>query len=714
MPEDKDIIEEMLENYRLSEESDHATRALSLDDLKFVAAFDENGDSTHWSPKDLKQRGNDGVPTVTLDHISQFPKQITNEFRLMKMGIQAVPVGGGADPATAETIGGIIRATEQNSHASVAWETAVDFAVNCGFGFVRIRIERTHGNPRTGQEFSAQHIEIKRVKNPFTIFGDPTGEEPDGSDWEYCVIAETMLDKVYRRKYKDSELAGLSDWGGISRDLPAGWLSGKSTTVAEYFYSKHKQEKALLFSDGIVRLKSLLDANFEKHGSAGLPEGVIEVDDRLIDTRTIHWIKSNGREVLDRSDWLGIYIPIIPVYGSEFNLDGKIIRYGMIRNAKDAQRGIDFMFSAAITAVGRMPKAPYMVAAGQIDKYKDIWADANRKEYVALPYDPVDINGKLAPPPQRQAFEPAIAGMMGMITHLQFTMKAAQGMYGSSLGEPSGEKSGVAIESRKAQGDKSTFHFLSNAERSMWHVGRIMVDLIPKVIDNKTALQILGKDGKKSSVIVDNDIPEEQRAAAAQEETPRFNIKAGRYDVAIIIGQAYATQRQESVVKLSEILKTWGPAMPPQAMQVMLIELLKNIDMPGGREMAEKIEEIFGSLKEGQPIPPEVQQQMQAMGQQLQALAGELQEAKNRELAKKAELDSKERTERLRLESQENIAATNAEVDVFRVRAHAAEKLADLGSREALAQLDADAATAKANIERLREENQPKEPVAVP
>ena len=710
---DKELIEEMLENYKMSEDSDHATRELSLDDLRFVAAFDEYGQSTHWECEDLKQRGRDGVPTVTLDHLSQFPRQVVNDFRKMKLGIQVSPVDGGADPATAEVIQGAIRAIEQNSHASVAYETGYDFAVNGGFGYWRIIKKHSFDNPTNEQEFRAQHLEIKRVKNPFTVFGDPMGEEPDGSDWEFCVIAEKMLEKTYRRNYKNSDLTGIGEWSELSRILPDGWLSDRSVTVAEYFYSKHKEEKAVLFNDGQVRLKSLLEANVKKYGSTGLPKDVIEVGDRMIDTRTIHWIKSNGTEILDRTDWPGIYIPVIPVYGSEYNLDGKIIRYGMIRNSKDAQRGIDFMFSAAITAVGRVPKAPYMVAIGQNEGLEEVWSELNRKEFAWVPYKPVVTKeGNLVPPPQRQFFEPAINGMMGMITHLQFTMKATQGMYGSNLGEPSGEKSGIAIQSRQSQGDTATFHYPSNAERSMWHTGRILVDLIPNVIDNKTLLQIIDKDDKKSFVRVDNEISEEGRATAAKER--RFNLKVGRYDVTISVGQAYATQRQEAVVKLSEVIKTWGPAMPPKAMQVLVIGILKSIDMPGGKEMAEKIENILGPLEPGQDIPPEVQQQMQAMGQQLQAMGGELQEAKNRELAKTSELNAKANIEKLRIESQETIAAIKAKVEVFHIRAHAAEKLSDIQSHEQLAQLERDAASAEADIDRLSEENQTKEPVAVP
>ena len=452
--QDELLLEEMLENYKMDAEAESATRTLSLDDLKFEAAFDENGYSTHWTEEQQTQREKDDEPTLTLDHLSQFPKQVVNEFRQMRLDGHIHPVDNDADPATAEVLQGISNSIKQTSHASVAYETGFDFAVKGGFGFWRVITKYTYDNPKTEQEFKAQHIEIKTVKNPFTVLGDSTGEEPDGSDWERCTIAIDVPEKVYRRKYKNTELANLSDWASVGTTLPIGWLNGESARVAEYFYAKHKDEKAVLLSNGDVVLQSVLDGNVKKYGFAGLPPGedgvrATVVKERMIDTRTLHWIKTNGKEILERTDWPGKYIPVIPIYGSEYNLDGKLIRYGMIRNAKDAQRGLDYMFSAAVGAISLVPKAPYIYAAGQIEQFGELWALANKRNFVALPYRPVSIGDQLAPPPQRNTYEPAIMAILSMISHFQYTLKATQGMYGSSLGEPdtrgAGEPSDISF-----------------------------------------------------------------------------------------------------------------------------------------------------------------------------------------------------------------------------------------------------------------------------
>jgi hypothetical protein len=66
---------------------------------------------------------------------------------------------------------------------------------------------------------------------------------------------------------------------------------------------------------------------------------------RESERRSVMWYKLNGVEVLDQQEWDGRYIPIIPVYGNEYDIDGKVIYSGLVRAAKDAQRLYNFMRS---------------------------------------------------------------------------------------------------------------------------------------------------------------------------------------------------------------------------------------------------------------------------------------------------------------------------------------------------------------------------------
>ena len=48
----------------------------------------------------------------------------------------------------------------------------------------------------------------------------------------------------------------------------------------------------------------------------------------------IKWYKISDNEILERTEWPGTSIPIIPVYGDKLNIDGKRIFEGIVRHAK--------------------------------------------------------------------------------------------------------------------------------------------------------------------------------------------------------------------------------------------------------------------------------------------------------------------------------------------------------------------------------------------
>jgi len=91
---------------------------------------------------------------------------------------------------------------------------------------------------------------------------------------------------------------------------------------------------------------------------------------------------------------------------------------------------------------------------------------------------------------------------------------------------------------------------------------------------------------------------------------------------------------------------------------------------------------------------------------QVKLLADELGEAKARETAKTSELQSRENIERMRGDTTKSIAAINAQVKLYEIKAEAAGTLGELESAEAMTLLE---------IEELRRPNPPieREPAPV-
>src|SRR5206468_10552344 len=105
------------------------------------------------------------------------------------------------------------------------------------------------------------------------------------------------------------------------------------------------------------------------------------------------------------------------------------------------------------------------------------------RNHAFLTYKPTSINGTPVPPPQRQAFEPAVQAISQAAMLAADDLKATTGIYDAALGAQSQDISGIAIQRRANQAQTSNFHFVDNLTRSLRHTGRILVDLIPHIYD---------------------------------------------------------------------------------------------------------------------------------------------------------------------------------------------------------------------------------------
>jgi len=103
-----------------------------------------------------------------------------------------------------------------------------------------------------------------------------------------------------------------------------------------------------------------------------------------------------------------------------------------------------------------------------------------------------------------------------------------------------------------------------------------------------------------------------------------YNPSVGTYDVAVTTGPSYMTKRQESLDAMSQLLQG-----NPQLWSVAGDLFVKNMDWPGAQEMAKRFAKTIDPKllndTEDNPALAAAQQQMEAMGQELDQLHGMLQ-----------------------------------------------------------------------------------------
>lgn len=608
---DEEILRIAKERFALAEEAWSEVRRLALEDLKFISG-------EQW-PDDVKNaRSADARPCLTINRIPQFIRQITNDQRQNRPSIKVFPVDDKGDQDIAKIMQGLIRHIEYNSGADTAYDEAFKGAVGSSFGYFRIITDYV------SPESFEQEILIKKISNHFSVYLDPHHKEPDGSDAEWGFVFEDVSKDSFEAKYPKAKLSSENDWRSLGDSTP-GWISDKTCRIAEYFYKEYEEKTIYLLNTGEVLSEDDLPET--------LPNGVEIKNKRQAVLPVIKWCKIVGNEILERTDWLGQWIPIIPVYGDELNIDGKRVLEGIVRHAKDPQRMYNYWASTETETIALAPRAPFIGAEGQFEGHEGKWQTANSKPHAYLEYKPVDLNGQLSPPPQRNVYEAPVQSITSARLQSSEDLKATTGIYDAALGARSNEVSGVAIRGRQAQAQTSNFHFIDNLTRSLRHAGRILVDLIPKVYDYATAARIIGEDGEQQIVYINQ----------VMDGVIKNDLSAGKYDVTVETGPGFATKRQEAVASILEFIGAY-----PQAAQVIGDLLAKNMDWPGAQEISERLKKLIPPhiLGDGnQQLPPEAQAQMAQMQQMIQMLQGQLQQATLKLETKAMELESKERVE---------------------------------------------------------------------
>jgi hypothetical protein len=252
-----------------------------------------------------------------------------------------------------------------------------------------------------------------------------------------------------------------------------------------------------------------------------------------------------GAEVLQTNNWAGRYIPLVPVYGEEINVEGKRHLRSLVRDAKDPQRMFNYWRTTSTELVALAPKAPFIGPKGAFATDAAKWETANTDTHAYIEYD-----GMM--PPQRQSFAGVPAGALQEALNASDDIKAIIGMFDASLGARSNETSGRAILARQREGDVSTFHFIDNLRRAIEHGGRILIDLIPKVYSGERIVRVLGQDGVASLIQLGR--PTMQTAANGQSpQDPAgsslsriFDLSVGKYDLTVETGPSFTTKREEA------------------------------------------------------------------------------------------------------------------------------------------------------------------------
>ena len=589
--------------------------------------------------------------------------RIINEYRNNRITVDFVSKDGATEyDKLAETCDGLYRADEQDSGAEEAYDNAFEEAVGGGFGAWRLR---TVYEDEEDDEDERQRIRIEPIFDADScVFFDLNAKRQDKADAKRCFVLTAMTRDAYAEEWGDDPASWPKDIFQHEFD----WLTPDLVYVAEYYRVEETSET--------VRVFEMLDGEEERHTDAELEadDGALLVELQAIGAKEVRQKKVkrskvrkyilSGRAVLEDCGYIaGKHIPIVPMYGKRWFIDGVERCMGHVRLAKDAQRLKNMQLSklgeiSALSSVEKPIFTPEQIAGHQM-----MWAEDNIKNYPYLLINPVtdamgqQVVGGPAAYTKAPNLPPAMAAL------LQITEQDMQDVLGN---QQQGDKvvsniSGKAIEMIQQRLDMQTFIYMSNMAKSVKRSGEIWLSM---------AKDIFVEPGRKMKAITSGGTSEavELMRPTLNKETGEVefenDLSEAEFDIAVDVGPSSSSKRQATVRALTGMMQV---TQDPETMQVLSAMALMNIEGEGVSDVRDyfrgKLVRL-GAVKATEQETEQMQAEMQ--GQQPDPQAMYLMSAAKEAEAKamKAQADTvltvakSEQTRAQTIETLSNVSAT--------------------------------------------------------
>lgn len=605
------VIQRMLSNYELSADAFSDDRRRALAALRF-----RQGGDDQWDSKMLSLRREGNRPSEVYNQIPRFIHQVTNDQRLNMPQTRFI-AGNDGSKEVAEAYEDYCRNVQASSEGEVAYDTACDNQVSCGWGYWRYVTQY-----ESDKSFD-QNIAIKWIPNIFTIYDDPTAIEQDFLDRKFLIQVYDIPLKQFNKDYKGGKDDEPYDSVRIQSigDKQKDWANADMVRIAEYWEVTEEIEKLYRVNGKSTKEK---------------PSGEIAPEDvRDVVVPKVMWYKCTGDEVLERREWPGKYIPYVRISGEMLIIDGKTYYSGLIEGMMSAQRQYNFWANTATEIMSLAPLSPWIADPRSIEGYEQYWDTANVKKYSVLPYNAIVENGVAVPPPQRNSSNSDVSGALALVQQAQQNFYATSGLNPAGLGEVSNEKSGKAIMARQREGDISTYHYADNLARGQRAGGRIFLDLAQKIVDGARIITGTREDGTTREIMINQKFKDPKSGKEKE-----LDLTVGTYDVVVTTGPSFTTKRQESADAMLTL------ASSTNLMEVAPDEFYKAQDWPGADKIAERYKKLLPpNLTEDDaesPIPPQVKNQMAQMEQVIQQLQAQLQQAAQELQSNQADVQAKQ------------------------------------------------------------------------
>ena len=497
-------------------------------------------------------------PRLEVNKIALSVMRIINEYRNNRVTVDFTAKDGVENDKLADVCDGLYRADEKDSVADEAYDNAFEEAVGGGFGAWRLRSEWEDDED---DENDKQRIKIEPIYDADScVFFDLDAKRQDKSDAKTCYVLSGMTYDSYVETWNDDP----ASWPKIIHQNEFDWLTPDIVYIAEYYRVEEVGETVRIFETIDGREERYTTHDFKEDETLEemlLAVGTFEIGQKRVKRRKVHKYIMSGSKVLEDCGYVaGKCIPIIPVYGKRWFIDGVERCMGHVRLAKDAQRLKNMQLSklAEISALSTIEKPillPEQVAGHQV-----MWSEDNLKDYPYLLVNPItDANGNQAVSgPVGYTKPPAIPPAMAAL--LQLTEVDMDQILGSQSGgeQIASNISGKAVEMIQTRLDMQTFIYMSNFAKSMKRCGEIWLSMARELyVEDERRMKVVDAAAEVDSVVLMVPTISEDGEMVMDND-----LSKATFDVDVEVGPSSSSKKAATVRALTGMMQiTADPEM---------------------------------------------------------------------------------------------------------------------------------------------------------
>ena len=650
------IHTEAMECFALVEDAEREQRQLAIEDMLFV-----DSESGQWDEQALAARKN--RPMYTVDLVSEGLNQIIGDQRQSRTRIKIDPDGGGADVDTANIFDGLIRNIEKQSSAENAYDNAFKEALKGGYGGWRY-LTAFNDDDAFEQDIIVEPI----YSAASSLYFNVDAKKYDKSDATKCWLITDLSIDAFKEEYPEATITDFNK-PEYRTNSCKNWFSNDSVRVAEYWVKEPTMRRLALLSDGRV-----IDKDEEADVLDELAaKGITIVKERSVKSHNVVMYKMNGAEILEGPHkWAGKYIPIVPEYGEISHVEGRTYVRGKVRKAKDSQRIYNYTTSAKIETAALSPKDPIFVTDVMIGGYQDEYETMNTANKPVIRFKPDPEAPGLMP--SRIGAPQVQQALIEQTQQAASDVHSTMGIHAPALGNAPQLLSEKSVINQAEMGDRGSFEYRDNLEKSKAYGGKILVDLIPRIYDTPRMIQVLNMDGSVEEHHINQQALDDFNQPVMDEESGEVvivnDLKKGKYAVSVETGPTSKTMRDETVKQLTELA-----ALSPETAALTTDLIAKNMNIIESDELTKRLRKpmiLSGTIE---PTDDEIEElglnQPQAPDPQKQALVDNVNMQTEEMMAGIEQTDA---------ETQKTLVSTQTEaIDAYKKLVEAFEKQVAMG-----------------------------------